>query len=46
MPSFAETTIRTEIPGPISKANTKRLDTIFDARAVHFVVDYNKSEGN
>ncbi|SPJ82314.1 probable UGA1 - 4-aminobutyrate aminotransferase (GABA transaminase) [Fusarium torulosum] len=46
MPSFAETTVRTEIPGPISKANTKRLDTIFDARAVHFVVDYNKSEGN
>ncbi|KAM0347174.1 hypothetical protein ACHAPU_005115 [Fusarium lateritium] len=40
MPSFEEIPVRTEIPGPVSKASTKRLDTIFDARAVHFVVDY------
>ncbi|KAJ4141476.1 4-aminobutyrate transaminase [Fusarium equiseti] len=40
MPSFVENAVRTEIPGPVSKASSKRLDTIFDARAVHFVVDY------
>lgn len=46
MPSFVETPVTTEIPGPVSRASTKRLDAIFDARAVHFVVDYNKSNGN
>ncbi|KAF4981557.1 hypothetical protein FZEAL_2666 [Fusarium zealandicum] len=46
MPSFVENPVTTEIPGPVSKASAKRLDTIFDARAVHFVVDYNKSQGN
>lgn len=46
MPSFVETPVRTEIPGPVSKASTKRLDAIFDARAVHFVVDYDKSQDN
>ncbi|KAL4726264.1 4-aminobutyrate transaminase [Fusarium chlamydosporum] len=40
MPSFVENPVRTEIPGPVSKASSKRLDAIFDARAVHFVVDY------
>ncbi|KAM0299609.1 hypothetical protein ACHAPM_007655 [Fusarium culmorum] len=40
MPSFTENAVRTEIPGPVSKASSKRLDAIFDARAVHFVVDY------
>ncbi|WKT42763.1 Pyridoxal phosphate-dependent transferase, major domain [Fusarium oxysporum f. sp. vasinfectum] len=40
MPSFVESPVRTEIPGPVSKASSKRLDAIFDARAVHFVVDY------
>ncbi|KAK7416422.1 4-aminobutyrate transaminase [Neonectria punicea] len=46
MPSFVETPVITEIPGPVSRASTKRLDAIFDARAVHFVVDYNRSSGN
>ncbi|KAH7461030.1 4-aminobutyrate aminotransferase [Fusarium oxysporum f. sp. matthiolae] len=46
MPSVVEPVVTTEIPGPVSKANSKRLDAIFDARAVHFVVDYDKSEGN
>lgn len=46
MPSFVETPVTTEIPGPVSRASTKRLDAIFDARAVHFVVDYNRSNGN
>lgn len=35
-----------EVPGPVSKASAKKLDTVFDSRAVHFVVDYDKSEGN
>jgi 4-aminobutyrate aminotransferase/(S)-3-amino-2-methylpropionate transaminase len=46
MPSFVENAVRTEIPGPVSKASSKDLDTIFDARAVHFVVDYDKSHDN
>lgn len=46
MPSFVESPVRTEIPGPVSKASSKRLDAIFDARAVHFVVDYDKSHDN
>lgn len=46
MPSFTENAVRTEIPGPVSKASSKRLDAIFDARAVHFVVDYDKSHDN
>ena len=49
MPAFVETpktTVTTEIPGPVSKASTNRLDAIFDARAVHFVVDYDKSHDN
>lgn len=47
MPSFVEATAPvTEIPGPLSKATTKKLDSIWDARAVHFVVDYDKSDGN
>lgn len=34
-----------QVPGPVSKATSDKLNTIFDARAVHFVVDYEKSEG-
>ncbi|KAJ4147626.1 hypothetical protein LMH87_002138 [Akanthomyces muscarius] len=34
-----------QVPGPVSKATSDKLNTIFDARAVHFVVDYDKSEG-
>lgn len=36
----------TEIPGPISKEGSKKLGSVWDARAVHFVVDYDQSEGN
>ncbi|OAA55631.1 4-aminobutyrate aminotransferase [Cordyceps fumosorosea ARSEF 2679] len=38
-------TIIEQVPGPVSKATSDKLNTIFDARAVHFVVDYDKSEG-
>jgi len=38
--------VATEVPGPISKASAKQLHEVFDARAVHFVVDYDKSQGN
>ncbi|EGX95181.1 4-aminobutyrate aminotransferase [Cordyceps militaris CM01] len=34
-----------QVPGPVSKAASDKLNTVFDARAVHFVVDYDKSEG-
>ncbi|KAI1853831.1 hypothetical protein JX265_012662 [Neoarthrinium moseri] len=46
MPGVLETSVTTEIPGPLSKASAKKLDAVFDARAVHFVVDYDKSNGN
>lgn len=46
MPSFVEHSVTTEVPGPMSKASQKKLDTVFDARAVHFVVDYEKSHDN
>jgi len=42
-----ETTwVTTEVPGPISKQKIAALDKVFDARAVHFVVDYEKSHDN
>lgn len=47
MPSrVEESSVATEVPGPISKAASKKLDAAFDSRAVHFVVDYEKSSGN
>lgn len=46
MPAVIESSVVTEVPGPVSKASSKKLDAFFDARAVHFVVDYDKSEGN
>lgn len=46
MPAVLEQAVSTEIPGPLSKASSKKLDSVFDSRAVHFVVDYDKSEGN
>ncbi|KAH7035775.1 aminotransferase class-III [Microdochium trichocladiopsis] len=46
MPGAVLPEVATQIPGPISKASAKKLDEVFDARAVHFVVDYDKSEGN
>lgn len=36
----------TDVPGPKSKAEVKKLGGFFDSRAVQFVVDYNKSSGN
>lgn len=41
-----EHNVLTEVPGPLSKAMVKKLDAVFDARAVHFVADYEASEGN
>jgi hypothetical protein len=46
MPGVLEHSVTTEVPGPLSKAAAKKLDAFFDSRAVHFVVDYDKSEGN
>ena len=46
MPTLLESLVVTEVPGPISKAACKKLDQFFDSRAVHFVVDYDKSSGN
>lgn len=46
MPAVLEQSVLTAIPGPVSKASAKKLDSVFDSRAVHFVVDYDKSEGN
>ena len=45
MPGTLLNTVTTEVPGPISKATVKKLDAFFDARAVQFVVDYEKSSG-
>jgi 4-aminobutyrate aminotransferase/(S)-3-amino-2-methylpropionate transaminase len=38
--------IVTQIPGPKSAEMAQELDAVFDARAVHFVVDYDNSEDN
>ncbi|KFY18618.1 hypothetical protein V493_08464 [Pseudogymnoascus sp. VKM F-4281 (FW-2241)] len=38
--------VTAEFPGPKSKAAVKQLNSFFDARAVHFVVDYGNSSGN
>lgn len=46
MPAIIEVPVNTEVPGPLSKASAKKLDAVFDSRAVHFVVDYDKSSGN
>ncbi|KXJ95088.1 4-aminobutyrate aminotransferase [Microdochium bolleyi] len=46
MPGVVLPEVTTQVPGPISKASAKKLHEVFDARAVHFVVDYDKSEGN
>lgn len=40
------TIVATEIPGPISQKKIAALNEVFDARAVHFVVDYARSHGN
>ena len=41
-----EKSVKTEVPGPKSKAAVAQLGQIFDSRAVHFVVDYAKSHDN
>lgn len=47
MPGLVNPPISVEIqtPGPESQAAAKQLDAVWDARAVHFVVDYEKSSG-
>jgi 4-aminobutyrate aminotransferase/(S)-3-amino-2-methylpropionate transaminase len=45
MPALLENLAVPVFPGPLSKASTKKLDAYFDARAIHFVVDYEKSHG-
>ncbi|KAF2019917.1 4-aminobutyrate aminotransferase [Aaosphaeria arxii CBS 175.79] len=45
MPALYDNSVITEVPGPLSKAACKKLDKFFDSRAVHFVVDYDKSDG-
>ncbi|TDZ32574.1 4-aminobutyrate aminotransferase [Colletotrichum spinosum] len=46
MPAVIENSVKTDVPGPLSKASQKKLDAFFDARAVYFVVDYEKSHDN
>ncbi|KAG9259036.1 aminotransferase class-III [Emericellopsis atlantica] len=46
MPGLLQHAVTTEVPGPKSRAAAKQLDAVFDSRAVHFVVDYDRSEGN
>lgn len=46
MPAILDNAVVTEVPGPMTKAMSKKLDTVFDSRAIHFVVDYEKSKGN
>jgi hypothetical protein len=46
MPTAAQHSVVTEVSRPLSKAALRKLDDSFDSRTVHFVVDYEKSEGN
>jgi 4-aminobutyrate aminotransferase/(S)-3-amino-2-methylpropionate transaminase len=45
MSGIQDNMVAVQVPGPLSKASAKKLDAYFDARAVHFVVDYEKSSG-
>lgn len=45
MSPVLEPAVTTQVPGPVSQATVKELNDVFDARAVHFVVDYEKSSG-
>jgi 4-aminobutyrate aminotransferase / (S)-3-amino-2-methylpropionate transaminase len=38
--------LKTEIPGPKSKAAAERLNKIFDTRALNLMTDYHKSYAN
>lgn len=44
--SVLQNKVTTDLPGPQSKASAEQLGHVFDARAVQFVADYEKSEGN
>lgn len=44
--SVLQNKVTTDLPGPQSKASAEELGHVFDARAVQFVADYEKSEGN
>lgn len=46
MGSIQEHHVVTQVPGPLTKRAIEKLDTVFDARAVHLVADYDKSDGN
>jgi 4-aminobutyrate aminotransferase/(S)-3-amino-2-methylpropionate transaminase len=49
-PFFAEEpenpSLKTEIPGPKSKAAAAELDKVFDTRALNLMTDFEKSFGN
>jgi 4-aminobutyrate aminotransferase / (S)-3-amino-2-methylpropionate transaminase len=38
--------VKTEIPGPKSKAAVEKLDKIFETRSLNMMGDYSKSYGN
>lgn len=38
--------VKTEIPGPVSKAQTADLDKVFDTRSLNMLTDYKTSIGN
>lgn len=38
--------VRTEIPGPKSKAAIERLGKVFDTRSLNMMANYNQSYGN
>jgi 4-aminobutyrate aminotransferase/(S)-3-amino-2-methylpropionate transaminase len=38
--------VKTEIPGPKSKAAITELDKVFDTRSLNMLTDYSKSAGN
>jgi 4-aminobutyrate aminotransferase/(S)-3-amino-2-methylpropionate transaminase len=38
--------LKTEIPGPASKAAIAKLDKVFDTRSLNMLTDYQKSLGN
>lgn len=45
MSPVLEPSVSTAVPGPVSQAHAEKLNSVFDARAIHFVVDYKKSSG-
>lgn len=42
----AAPTVRTQIPGPISKQYIKELDEVFDTRGLNMLTDFTRSIGN